>query len=92
MDLNVEDSVVKKEDTTEHDPLSCANNIKVEQDPLEDITTQIKKEKIEDEDIAIKEEPETAMKETIKETVECDICEERFTNNVELDAHVRIHF
>ena len=89
MDLNVEDSVEKKEDTTEHDPLSCANNFKVEQDPLEDITTQIKMEKIEDEDITIKE---TLMEETVNDIVECDICEERFTNNVDLDAHVRIHF
>ena len=88
--MNVEDSVVKKEDATEHDPLSCANNIKLEQDPLEDIVTQIKKEKMEDKDI--KEEPGTDVEETINETVECDICEERFTNDVNLDRHVRTHF
>ena len=56
--MNLEDYVVKKEDTTEGDPISDTDNLKLDQDPLEDTATPIKKEKIEDEDITIKEEPE----------------------------------
>ena len=86
--MNLDDSVVKKEE----DPISDTDNLKLDRDPLEDTATPIKKAKLENEEITIKEEPETVVEETINETVECDICEKRFNNDVELDTHVRIHF
>ena len=51
--MNIEQSIVKKEDTTEEDLLS---NNPMEQDPLEDVENLVKKEKIEDEQIEVKEE------------------------------------
>ena len=53
--MNVEDIEIKKKEGTEEDPLSGTNNL-IEQDPLEDYGPPVKKEKIEDEDIAFKEE------------------------------------
>ena len=51
--MNTADTEIKKREGTEEDPLSGTNIL---MDPLEDFEPTLKKEKIEDEDITVKEE------------------------------------